>query len=67
MTCHNPAFTWRPAFGSYSPCTSCGRLAWDHEQCDPVADVARHYAWYNSGDDGPPPPPVMRPLPGDPQ
>lgn len=37
--CSEPAFNWLEECEVWSACINCGRLAWDHEQADPVADI----------------------------
>jgi hypothetical protein len=37
LTCPDPRFEWLGE--AWSPCVECGRLAWDHEQADPTADI----------------------------
>lgn len=55
MTCPNPEFAWTGV--AWSACIRCGRLAWSHEQADPVADVRN--LWRGGDHD----PPVMRRSP----
>lgn len=58
--CPVPEFVWLGIF--WSPCIRCDRLAWDHEQADPLADLRNHlYQHYH----GLPPgsfAPTMRPA-----
>jgi len=42
LTCPDPAFQWLGIF--WSPCLVCGRLAWAHEQADPLRDIG-NYKW----------------------
>jgi hypothetical protein len=39
-TCAEPRFVWLPERQRWSPCQTCRRLAWHHEQADPAADLA---------------------------
>jgi len=39
LPCPTPTSSWIATAGVWSACTSCGRLAWDHEQADPLADI----------------------------
>ena len=39
VTCADPGFTWIEEHQHWSACTQCGRLAWAHEQADPLADI----------------------------
>lgn len=45
MECNNPHFEWNAKKHYYGPCTSCGNLAWDHPQADPVADIKNTMRW----------------------
>jgi len=53
VVCADPAFEWVAERGWWSACTNCGRLAWDHEQADPLADMRDVLAGSNT-------PPNMR-------
>lgn len=59
--CRDPRFTWLGPY--WSPCQSCGRLAWDHEQADPLQDVRNYLEQISRGLDGSHFPPTMRELP----
>jgi hypothetical protein len=37
INCDNPEFEWIGIW--WSPCLKCGKLAWDHEQSDPLQDI----------------------------
>lgn len=37
LTCPDPKFQWISRW--WSPCVHCGRLAWAHEQADPLQDL----------------------------
>lgn len=56
--CPDPQF--RFLGGWWSPCLTCGRLAWNHEQPDPLADLRNqiHAAQLGLGPEVYPP--VMR-------
>ncbi len=57
LTCTQPHFEWLG--GGWSACTACGRLAWDHEQADPLQDI-RNMLRERPGDDPTKYPPAMR-------
>lgn len=59
--CMHPRFEFLEEPGVWSQCLACGRLAWDHEQADPLADI-RNYMQMRF-DDGTSRdyPPTMRP------
>lgn len=61
VMCQRPDFVW--IGGWWSPCTACGRLAWDHEQADPLADVHNHIEAARTGRGPQTCPPVMRSTP----
>ncbi len=54
-TCLTPSFEWNNTWGVWGTCQSCARLAWDHEQADPLADIRAHITNKHR-------PPVMRPV-----
>lgn len=39
LICPEPEFVFDEQRNWWSPCIACGRIAWDHEQADPVADM----------------------------
>lgn len=59
--CPAPEFRYLPERGVWSACVHCRRLAWSHEQADPLADLRIMHA---AGPDWDPSrhPPVMRPA-----
>lgn len=57
--CAQPHFPFDAMRGWYLACTACGRLAWDHEQADPLADIRNTVREMHDG--LPTSPPVMRP------
>jgi len=63
LLCPDPAFVFDHTRQCWSACVRCGRLAWTHEQSDPMADLRNFIAAAHRGEDHPNPhtPPVMRP------
>lgn len=57
-TCLAPEFVWVAERGVWTACVECGRLAWDHEQADPLADLQAAMAGRAGADS----PPTMRPA-----
>lgn len=39
LLCPAPEFVWARHRRAWTACLKCGRLAWDHEQADPLADI----------------------------
>ncbi len=61
MTCTDPRFRWLGVW--WSPCLTCGALAWTHPQADPLADIRNTIERALSGESAEKHPPVMRPVP----
>ena len=40
LRCPRPEFVWVHHRRTWTACLRCSRLAWDHEQADPLADIA---------------------------
>lgn len=60
--CAYPDFTWIPAEGCWSACHHCGRLAWEHEQADPLADMYATAHMWTTGTHPSYYPPAMKPT-----
>jgi len=63
--CPRPEFPFDSTRQCWLHCVRCGRLAWDHEQADPLADL-RAYVRQIQQHGNPIPaeqPPTMRPWP----
>jgi hypothetical protein len=54
-----PRFEFIEDRGYWSECRTCGRLAWDHEQADPLADIRNHLRVWVDGDSTRDYPPTM--------
>jgi hypothetical protein len=61
--CTDPDFRWVDECGWWSPCASCGRVAWEHEQADPLADLRNQYTMYLNHGHPRDYPPAMRSMP----
>lgn len=54
-TCLAPKFEYNGSWGVWGSCQTCGRVAWDHEQADPLADIRAVITAKHT-------PPAMRPI-----
>ncbi len=63
VECGNPRFVFDQASRTWGPCLECGRLAWSHEQADPLADMANAAAVARGEAQACDVPPVMRSMP----
>lgn len=62
-TCTDPQFRYIAVPGWWSPCLTCGELAWSHPRADPLADLRNTMRLARYGGTSEDYPPTMRPLP----
>ncbi len=66
-TCPDPHFTFDETLQVWGSCETCGRLAWYHEQADPLQDMRNSIIMYRDGRHPREFPPAMKPLQDQPE